>query len=213
MKMGSKILTVAIVAMFCATAFAVVAEENDAADKTTYHIYIQLNDNTINAKPIEMWLDSYDASAQSKEGFFAALKAGLDKAKITYDIADSGWISKIGDYATHGEWGSTSYYGFSVYYADGKVWKTTSGDYNEGTTLSVVFDKYLTDEEYKALSDADKAKYEYNAFGYASLLPSVSTTAWESSSNMGMFLIIGAIVVVVLIVAVFLYTKKQKAQA
>lgn len=212
MKMGSKILTVAIVAMFCATAFAVVAEENDAADKTTYHIYIQLHDNTINAKPVDMWLDAYDASAQNKDNFITALKAGLDKAKMSYDISESGWLSKIADYATHGEWGSTSYYGFAVYYADGKVWKSTS-TYDEGTTFAIVFDKYLTDGEYKALSDADKEKYEYNDWGYATFLPTVSTTAWESSSNMGMFLIIGAIVVVVLIIAVFFYTKKQKAQA
>lgn len=211
MKMGSKILTVAIVAMFCATAFAVVAEENDAADKTTYHIYIQLNDNTINAKPIEMWLEPYDASAKSTEEFFKALKSGLDKAKISYVINDT-WLSKIGDYATHGEWGSTSYYGFASYYADGKDWKEVT-TYAEGTTVAIVFDKYLTMDEYNALSEKDKAKYYNNPYGWASLLPTVSTTGWESSSNMGMFLIIGAIVVVVLIVAVFLYTKKQKAQA
>ena len=72
---------------------------------------------------------------------------------------------------------------------------------------------YLTADEYKALSEKEKEKYYDNPYGYATYLPEVSTTAWESSSNMSMFLIIGAIVVVVLIVAVFLYTKNKKAQA
>lgn len=211
MKMKSKVLAVAVVAMFCATAFAVVATEDNDADKVTYNIYIQLNDNTINTKPIEKWLDSYEAPSKSKANYIAALKAGLDKAGLKYEMSDSGWLSSIGDYATHGEWGSLAYYGFAVYYADGKEWEPTSS-YEEGTTFAIVFDKYLTESEYKELSDKDKEKYEHNDYGYATLLPTVSTTSWESS-NMMLYIIIAVVVIVIIACAAFFFMKKKKASA
>jgi hypothetical protein len=211
MMTKSKILTVAIVAMFCATAFAVVATEENDADKVTYHIYLQLNDNTINEKPIEKWLDPYDANSKSKDNYLAALKAGLSAAKLDYVISDSGWLSSIGDYASHGEWGSLEYYGFAIYYADGKNWETTS-TYDEGTTFCIVFDKYLTQSEYDKLSDKDKEKYYDSGWGYATKLPTVSTTAWESNNTM-LYIIIGIVAVIVVIAVVFFVMKKKNASA
>ena len=210
METKSKILAIAVVAMFCATAFAITAaEDDDAADKATYHIYIQLNDSTINATSQEKWLNAYDADAKSKDNYLKALKSGLDAANLKYEISDSGWLSSIGDYKTHGDWGSVQYYGFAVYYADGNTWKTTS-TYDEGTTFAIVFDKYLTDDEYKALSESDKAKYEYNTYGYATLLPKVSTTSWETPADNTMIYIIVAIVAIIIIAVIAIYFIKKR---
>ena len=208
MKMNSKILAVAVVAMFAATAFAVMAdsEEDDGAN-VTYHFYLQLNDDTINEVPINKWLVSYDASSQSKASYIAGLKYALDKAGLEYGIGDSGWLSFIGDYQTHGTWDNiTDYYSFAIYYADGDKWVTTS-TYDEGTTFAIVFDKYLWQFEYDELSEKEKAKYYDSGWGYASKLPTVGTTSYDSSM---LYIIIGVVAIIVIIAVVFFVMKKKK---
>ncbi|WII07570.1 hypothetical protein PED39_08240 [Methanomassiliicoccales archaeon LGM-RCC1] len=207
MKMNSKILAVAVVAMFVATAFAVVAtEDNDAAD-VTYHFYIQCNDDTSNAVPINQWLKAYTADEKSADNYLEALIEGLQDAEIDYEMSGT-WLVSIGSYESHGDWHDYStYYGFAVFYADGDKWKPTN-TYDESTTFAIVFDKYLSVEEYNALSDADKAKYSYSEYGYAQKLPTVGTTAYD---NTMMLIIIAIIVIVVIAVAVFFFMKKKNA--
>ena len=75
-----------------------------------------------------------------------------------------------------------------------------------------MFDKYLTEDEYQKLSDKDKEKYEHSDWGYASLLPKVSTTSWESS-NMMLYIIIAVVVIVIIAAAAFFFMKKKNASA
>ena len=210
MKTSAKILAVAIVAMFCSAACIVAVSDDSDADKVIYHYYIQLKDDTINAKPIQKWLGSYDATSQSKESYLTGLKKGLDDAGLKYVMGASGWLTSIDVFATHGDFDFESdYYSFAVYYADGKEWKATS-TYEEGNTFAIVFDKYLWQEEYDKLSDKDKEKYHLDPYGYATKLPTVSTTDYKSGSDMTLYIIIGAIIVVALVVVVFVYVKKNK---
>ncbi len=205
MKMNTKILAVAVVAMFAVTAFTFVADENDAADKVTYHFYIQCNDETLNATPINKWLDAYEAESQSKDSFIAGLSASLDKADIDYDIGTSGWINSIGEYATHGEW-LAEYYGFAIYYADGEEWESTS-TYAESTTFAIVFDKYLSSAEYEELTEDEQKNYLDSGWGYATKLPTVSTTGYDNS--MMMYIIIAVVVIIIIAAAVFFLKKKN----
>jgi hypothetical protein len=207
MKMNSKILAVAVVAMFAATAFAVLADsEDDDAANVTYHYYLQLNDDTSNAVPINKWLVSYDASAQTAANYLDGLCYALQKAELDYEFTGN-WIVNIGGYESHGSWDNISdYYGFAVYYASGNEWKATS-TYDEGTTFAIVFDKYLWQFEYEELSDKDKAKYLYNDWGYATKLPTVGTTSYD---NTMMYIIIAVVVIIIIIAIIFFVMKKKK---
>mgnify|MGYP006988898118 CR=1 FL=1 len=201
MKMNAKIMAVAIVAMFCAAGFVSVLADEDDADKVTYHYYLQLNDDTTSKKAVSEWLTSYSASSQSKESYLEGLIEALSDSGYDYEFNDT-WIVNIAGFSGHGAWDNVSdYYSFAVYYADGEDWKATS-TYDEGTTFAIVFDKYLWQSDYDKLSDDEKEQYEYSSYGYASKLPTVSTTDYEGNSIIIMYTAIIVVVIVVDVVVV-----------
>ena len=167
---------IAVIAVMVCSAFAITVADDDssAADGATeYKFQVQMNDGT----------NSYFVQgSHSGESFAVALKATLDDKGLTYDIADSGWVNSItanGVTYASGTWGSEPYYGFAIYYLDGKEWKTTV-TYDEGSTFAVVFDQYL----FTAPSDA--SKYLDSGFGYWTLLPSaVSGYSFQIQLNDG----------------------------
>ncbi len=217
MKNNTKILAVAIVAMFSLTAFAVLDTDNNDAASVQYHIYIQLYDDSIDAISQEIWIIN-DQVDQSKDSYINALKQGLDDQELSYEISASGWLSAIGDFVVHGGWDETyqpdNYYGFAIYYADGDEWKLTS-TYAESNTMAVVFDRYLSASEYEALSDSEKEYYAVDQYmGYATSLPTVSTTAYETIVNIIMdfiiYIVVAIVVAVVIGLAIVIWVAKKK---
>ena len=203
----AKFLTVAIVAMFCATGFALMAEEDDAAGGVTFHIYLQMNDDTSNSLPVNMWLKPYQTESTGYESFQAALEYGCREANMDVTML-LGTITSIGAYGIHGDPDDYSkYYGFTIYSAIGDKWDTVTYAGNT-TTYAVVFDKFLSESEYNALSEKDKSGYMLNNLllvKYASKLPNTSVTGYDNT-----MLIVAGIVAGVIIIAAIVFVVKKK---
>ena len=170
----AKIMAIATVAVFCATAFAIVVgidDESSAADPTvSYDIYLQLNDGD---KSYSKWLPttSVAGTGPSKDALSLAVNAACSTEKITAEYS-AGWATSftVDDHKYTGK-GTYSekkdFWSFAQYYlkADG-TWGAIS-TYEEGTTIAIVLDEYLFEDP----SDADK--YYADPFGYWTLLPQV----------------------------------------
>ena len=203
-----KILTIAIVAMFAATGFIAVANDAAADDsKVTYHIYLQLKDDSTGLKPVTIWLKPHETDEVSVLEFFDALEEGCEAANISYTSGLLG-LPIIAGYQDHTDLVHT--YAYTVYAASNDKWVPVTS-YDGGTTFAIVFDEVLSSVEYGELSDSEKAKYYYNDLligGMATKLPATSTTGYD---NTMMYIIIAIVVIVIIaVIAIFLLKKKGK---
>jgi len=203
-----KILTIAIVAMFAATGFIAVADDASADDsKVTYHIYLQLKDDSTGLKPVNIWLKPYESDGVSVVAFFDALEEGCEAAGISY-TEDLLGLPIIAGYQDHTDLVHT--YTYTVYTASNDKWVPVTS-YDGGTTFAIVFDEVLSASAYDALSDSEKAKYYYNDLligGMATKLPATTTTGYD---NTMMYIIIAIVVIVIIaVIAFFLLKKKGK---
>ncbi len=211
MSTKSKILALAVAAMFAATAFTLVADENSADDGTiTYHIYLQLNDPTSDAEPVNTWLKPYECTEMSYDSFITALREGCQDLGLEVTTAMQ-TITSIGTFSDHGILGDNCYY-FTFFYANegDEEWKYTVSPSDEATTYAIVFDQILTMDAYNNLSDNDKKEYmvhESILVDYAFKKPNVGTTGYDSSM---MYVIIAAIAILVIIAGTILYLRKKK---
>lgn len=204
----TKILTVAIVAIFCAVGFSVMADDNDAAGGVTYHIYLQMNDNTSDALPVNKWLKPYQAETTGFDSFKAALEYGCNDAGMNVTML-LGAITAIGPYSIHGDSEDYSkYYGFTIYSAIGDKWDTVTYSGNT-STYAVVFDKFLSESEYNELSEKDKSGYMLNNLllvKYASKLPNTSTAGYDNT----MLIVAGIVAGVIIIAAAVVLVMRKK---
>jgi len=206
--MKSKIMMAVIVAMFAATGLIAVVEDASADDsKVTYHIYLQLRDDSTGLKPVNIWLKPYEADEMSGISIYRALEEGCEAAGINY-LGEG--IPIIAGYKGHTELSHT--YAYMVYIADNDKWAPYTG-HEEATTYAFVFDEVLSSSAYEALSETEKAKYYYNYLmigtvgGVATKLPATSTTGYENT----MTYVILAIVMVILTstLVIFLLRKRR----
>ena len=147
--MFKKTLAIAVVAMFCVSAFVMAADTDDssAADenKLTYSFYLELKDGT-NSYSARLPDVTIDGSEMTGDNYQAAVTAACTAAGLTVTFGSYNMISSlVADAVTYegsaySDWGTDNYYNYSVYYSKGGQWNSAS--LNESTTYVLVFDKY-----------------------------------------------------------------------
>ncbi len=224
MKMNYKILAVAVVALFAATAFVAFAgEETDAANKE-YNIYFEVL--TADGKVTASDWKSFEYDGTNAD--WAAKVAPLYKEFVQKNA------SKARDVDAYTVTANST--GISFGY-DGKPYTYWAGTfYNKSGSWSMVFD---TSEDYTGSNTASVRVYETGAYGvfidatelpvgadatkYYSyeaswapgttmytLLPSSAVDGY-SSGDMTLYIIIAVIVVIVIVAAVVVVKKKKTA--
>jgi len=216
MKMNSKILAVAVVAMFVATAFAVVAtEDNDAAsgEQKTYHLYIEIID-----EDMKVTAKQWSTFTCEKNNAAWAAKATVELQKVV-----EGQVNSVKDYYVNP---STMWI---VYPEDSKWWASTfygekgkwaliddvSTQYVENDTTAITLCPTTIYSDCYYISElpvgADASKYLHiQLFGGDQyfLLPQTSVTGYDS--GMLLYIIIAVVIIVIIVAAVF-YMKKKNA--
>ena len=172
--MFKKTLAIAVVAMFCISAFFAMADADDSSaisgDTLTYSFYLELNDGTnsysarlpdVTVSGSEYTGDTYQTALGN-----ACTAAGLTATFGTYNMVSSIVANAVtyagSDYA---DWGTDHYYNYAVYYNNNGAWKDAY--LNEGGVYAIVFDKYAFSEP------ADPSNYYDSTYGYWTLLPTV----------------------------------------
>ncbi len=220
MKMDSKILAVAIVAMFAATAFvAVVGDEADAADKKTFHLYLEVLDE--DGKVVfGKWISA--SGEATIEGYVAAMDPAIKEA-----VKNSKDIGEVADYGVSpSSYGGIKFNSDSDYWAavttnDGGKWAymtdTTAG-YISADSAAVIccpsdiyYDYFYLPELPEGANEKDYIYYEDPWMGGGwHLLPNTSATSYEGLGVM-LYVIIAIVVIVVIAGAVFMMKKKKTA--
>ncbi len=213
MKMNSKILTVAVVAMFCATAFAVAAAEDDGASDKTYRLYIEVIDgkgNTVYSK----WIS--ETSGASVKEYIAAMNADYSKAITEAGLKSLGNVQK---YYVDDSWGGvtfnydTEYVYAATYYAkDGKWAEVTdmSNNYVDSSSAAIVlcpvdsFYNFFYLEKLPVGADANN--YLKGDYGFM-YLPDQAPNGFESPV---MLYAIIALVIIVIIALILVVVKSKK---
>ncbi len=241
MKANSKILAIAVVAMFCATTTiaAEMAEDTEAADQKTYHLYVEFVDEKLHVThgvwisfSCEKTIEGYAAAADK------ALKDAIKDFKDIGNVSDYGVIKdpKYGgvsftyDGSKDGIWPST------FYNNDGKWAKVgdTTEDYINADSAVVLYHPAKLDAYVTLVDPTATGPFYFNA----SELPDgaqvkdfiVTTSEWGTTydfkpnagpndyskkSNTILYVAI-AIVVILVILALayyFLVAKKKNAAA
>jgi hypothetical protein len=182
-------------------------ESTTGYDDVTYHFYLQLNNGT---NSVKKWISS-NAGEQNSTWWAFALKNALLDNGMSY-VMSGNWIQSITAndivYKSTGTWKSAGYYGYALYYANEKTWEPVS-KYNESTTYSIVFDEYAFSQP------TDISKYDTStaSYGYWALLPTASTTGYQSNSNNdNTMLYVGVAVgiIAIIVVAGVIYHIKKK---
>ena len=216
MKMNSKILAVAVVAMFVATAFAAVAtEDNDAANKT-YHLYFEVLDD--DGKVVASSWTTFDCEVNNS--------AWAAKATVAFQSVMEKIVNDVRDYyVTGNEDGVRFHYDSSAYwpacwFVDKGKWtlvEDTATSYTESDTVAVtmyapdLYGELFYADELPVGADAKKFAYVEQRWGsFWMLLPQTSVTGYDAFGGMLLYIVI-AIVIIVIIVGVFVYTKKKNA--
>jgi len=176
----AKMLAIVAVAVFCVSAFAVAINvDNSSAEgeKLTYSFYLELKDgeNSYKARLADV---EVDGTAPTGELYKTALVKAATAAGLTVNLSAYGMVSSIvtpdHTYANSGDWGSTNYKDFAVYYYDGE-WKASN--LADKTMLAIVFDLYAFSEP----SDASKyCKQQMEGYDpYWTALPTVEVVEYK----------------------------------
>ena len=217
MKMNSKILAVAVVAMFVATAFAFVAtEDNDAAsgEQKTYHLYFEvLNDD---GKVVASSWTTF--SCEKNNSAWAA------QATVAFQSVMSKYVNDVRDYYVTGNedgvrfvYDSSAFWPACWYVEKGKwtMVENTATEYIESDTVAVtmyspdLYGELFYAEELPIGADASKFVYVEQGWGsFWMLLPQTSVTGYDS--GMLLYIIIAVVIIVIIVAAVF-YMKKKNA--
>lgn len=214
MSKSSKILAVAVVAMFAMTAFAVVASENDAANKS-YHFYVEVLDEKgdVDAKGWSSFSCEKNNSAwaaQATNGFQDVMGMVLNDVRDYYVTGNDDGVRFVYD--------STEYWPACFFNKDGK-WALVSDVKNEyinaDSVAVVMYSPDLYGEMFYAIElpvGADAKDYLFVEESWGSFymkLPTASPNGYDSG-NMTLYIVIGVIAVIIIIAAVYFVIRKKK---
>jgi len=214
MKMSGKLLAVAIVAMFCVTAFAVVADENDAADSKTYHFYVEILDEK-GELVVGQW---HTFTCEKNNSAWAA------QATSAFQSVMASYVNSVRDYYVVGnEEGVRFYYDSdefwpACYYSKDGKWalvSDTATEYiNADNTAIVMYPPSLYMKMFYATElpvGADAKDYIYVEESWGSYYMKLPNAGVPNNSDMTLYLIIGAIVVIAIVVIGYFFLKKKNA--
>jgi len=205
MKMNSKLLALAVVAMFISTAATVaVADEDDAGDKT-YRLYIEVIDGKGN-NVYSTWIS--ESGESSVKGYINAMNEDYTTAIKNSGLKSLGNTDK---YIINDSWGGVTFkydsnymYAATFYAKDGK-WAEVSdlaGDYVNSGSAAIIFCPVESFYNFFYLESlpvgADANNYLKGDYGFM-YLPDVSPSGFESPVMMFAIVILAVIVVIVLI--------------
>ena len=213
MKMNTKILAVAVVAMFAMTAFVSFADDSDAANKT-YHLYTEVIDADGNT--VASGWESFECE-QNNSAWAAAATVAFQKVMGKY-------VNDVRDYYITGNddgvsvvYDASALWPATYYSKDGKwAWVEDTKTAYVGADSSAIimwapalYGTLFYADELPVGADASKFVYVEQGWGsFWMLLPQTSVTGYDS----GMLLyIVIAIVIIVIIVAAVFYMKKKNA--
>jgi len=207
MKMNSKIIALAIVAMFCLTACADIAasDESDGQEKT-YRLYIEVIDGK-GETTYNKWIS---ANAESTvNGYISAFSNEYNAA-----VKELKGMGNYDRYYIDNSWnGITFHYDSDMYYAttfynnDGKWTDITDivNDYLNASSVAVVLcpvDSYYNFYYLSSLpAGADANNYVKGDYGFM-YLPHAGPSGFESPIMMFAIIILAVIIVIVLVIIV-----------
>ena len=157
-----KIMTAAVVAMFCLAAFAFIlgGDSYDAADKKTYELYLEIieDDGTVSNTAYVYFDSEADNEKYAAAANAAFVAAGLSDITVTISQSGGIWFNyKDGSNAT--------------FYSDGTKWvdvAKTEKDFIENTkACAALGNGYISEDVYDELSDLDKTMWKETGWGGA----------------------------------------------
>ena len=162
LDMSKKFIAAAVVAMFCVTAFVGIAGESDAA-KQNYILFLE--DVTVGTDSVsyDFAYVYFDAKNDDAEDFVAEANAALSAAnlgatKLTLsEDKKSIWVT------------NTETVDIAQAHSKGNAWVSsggTVGEWLESTKSAIIFDGYISQEEYDLLPAAVQDQFEYLGWGY-----------------------------------------------
>jgi len=162
LDMSKKFIAAAVVAMFCVTAFVGIANESDAA-KQSYILYLEDVTIGVDSVSYDFAYVYFDAKNDDAEDYIAKANAALSAAGLgatTLSLSEdkkSIWVT------------NTETFDIAQLAPLNGVWATTGGTVQEwlgSAKTAIVFDGYVSEEEYELLPAAVQDQFLYLGWGY-----------------------------------------------
>jgi len=162
LDMSKKFIAAAVVAMFCVTAFVGIANDSDAA-KQSYILYLEDVTIGVDSVSYDFAYVYFDAKNDDAEDYIAKANAALSAAGLgatTLSLSEdkkSIWIT------------NTETIEIAQLAPLNGVWATTGGTVEEwlgSAKTAIVFDGYVSEEEYELLPATVQDQFFYLGWGY-----------------------------------------------
>ncbi len=162
LDMSKKFIAAAVVAMFCVTAFVGIANESDAA-KQSYILYLEDVYIGTDSVTYDFAYVYFDAKNDDAEDFVEKANAALKDAELgatTLTLSEdkkSIWVV------------NTETEEIAQAHSKGNAWASSGGtaaEWLESKKTALIFDGYISQEEYDLLPAAVQDQFDYLGWGY-----------------------------------------------
>ncbi len=215
MKTNTKILAVAVVAMFAMTAFVSIADESDAANKT-YHLYIEVIDK--DGKTVASGWESFDSevnnsawAAQATVAFQKVLGKYINDVKDYYITGNDDGVTVVYD--------SAAFWPATYFNKDGKwAWvENTKTAYTGADSAAIIMwdpslygTLFYADELPVGADAKDYLHVEQSWGSFWAKLPSTAPNGYGGDNTL-IYIIVAVVVIIVIVGAVVMMKKKKTA--
>jgi hypothetical protein len=214
MKMNTKILAVAVVAMFAMTAFVSFADDSDAANKT-YHLYTEVIDADGNT--VASGWESFECE-QNNSAWAAAATVAFQKVMGKY-------VNDVRDYYITGNddgvsvvYDASALWPATYYNKDGKwawVEDTKTAYVGADSSAIIMWDPALYGtlfyaDELPVGADAKNFIHVEQSWGsFWAKLPSTAPNGYGGGADYTLYIVAAVIIIIIVIAAVFFLKKKN----